>query len=119
MKTLIETRPNVSFAVLILGLAATSFATAADLNVPADYPTIQAAVNAAQTNDTIRIAPGVYAGQVVVVRKKLTLAGAPGVVIRAKLGMPASLEPYDFCTVPLLGVALSDVTVKGIRFEGD
>jgi len=114
-----KTRPKPGLAILFLGLTTAASVTAADLHVPAGYPTIQAAVNAAQTNDTIRIAPGVYTGQVVVVRKKLTLAGAPGAVIRAKLGMPASLEPYDFCTVPLLGVALSDVTVKGIRFEGD
>jgi hypothetical protein len=33
--------------------------------------------------------------------------------------MPASFAPYDFCTVPLLGVALSDVTIKGITFEGE
>ncbi len=30
------------------------------INVPADYPTIQAAVNAAQSNDIILIQPGVY-----------------------------------------------------------
>jgi pectin methylesterase-like acyl-CoA thioesterase len=53
-------------------LAATSFATAADLNVPtADYPTIQAAVNAANTNDTIHIAAGVYTGQVLIISKIL------------------------------------------------
>ena len=112
MKKMTEIRPNVTAAILCLGL--TAAATAADLNVPADYPTIQAAVNAAQTNDTIHIAPGVYIGQVNVVRKKLTLAGVPGVVLRATTGMPASMTPYDFLTVPVLGVALSEVTIKGI-----
>ena len=117
MKKMTEIRPNVTAAILCLGL--TAAATAAGLNVPADYPTIQAAVNAAQTNDTIHIAPGVYIGQVNVVRKKLTLAGVPGVVLRATTGMPASMTPYDFLTVPVLGVALSEVTIKGIKFEGE
>ena len=55
MKTLIKTRPNVTVALLCLGLTAAASATPADLHVPADYPTIQAAVNAAHTNDTIHI----------------------------------------------------------------
>ena len=88
MKKLIKTRPKVSFAVLILALAAASFATAADLNVPADYPTIQAAVNAAQTNDTIHIAPGVYTGQVQITNKTLTLIGQPGTILRATTNLP-------------------------------
>ena len=46
MKTMIETRPKVTAAILFLGLTAAASATAADLNVPADYPAIQAAVNA-------------------------------------------------------------------------
>ena len=119
MKKLTETRPKVTAALLCLGLTAAASAIAADLNVPADYPTIQAAVNAAKTNDTIHIAPGVYSGQVNVVRKKLTLAGAPGAVMRATTGMPQSMSSYDFLTVPLLGVALSEVTIKGIKFEGE
>jgi len=42
MKKLTETRPQVTAAILFLGLTAAVSATAADLNVPADYPTIQA-----------------------------------------------------------------------------
>ena len=42
------------------------------INVPADQPTIQAAVNAAASGDTIRIAPGTYQGGVWVQDKALT-----------------------------------------------
>ena len=91
MKKLTETRPNVSLAILFLGLGAATFATAADLNVPADYPTIQAAVDAAHSNDTIHIAAGVYAGQVLISNKSLTLLGSPGAVLRATSGMS---QPY-------------------------
>jgi hypothetical protein len=43
--------------------------------VPADFPTIQAAVNAANPGDTINVAPGTYTEQVTIA-KDLTLNGA-------------------------------------------
>jgi nitrous oxidase accessory protein NosD len=116
MERLTETRPKISLAILFLGLAAASFATAADLNVPADYPTIQAAVNAAQTNDTIHIAPGVYTGQVQVISKTLTLVGQPGTILRATTNMssfPGSIH------IPIIGIRSSQVTVRGLTFEGE
>ena len=116
MKKFTETRPKVIFAVLILGLATASFATAADLNVPAAYPTIQAAVNAAQSNDTIRIAPGVYTEQVQIISKKLTLIGQPGTILRATMDM--SSFPGT-ARVPIMGIRSSDVTVRGLTFEGE
>src|SRR4051812_23790625 len=36
------------------------FALAATINVPADQPTIQAAINAATAGDTIKVYPGIY-----------------------------------------------------------
>jgi len=119
MKELTETRSKVSFAVLILGLAAASFATAADLNVPtAGYPTIQAAVNAANTDDTIHIAPGVYTGQVQIISKTLTLIGQPGAILRATETMPPfSGSPRG--NVPIMGIRYSQVTVRGLTFEGE
>ena len=119
MKKLTETRPKISLAILFLGLAATSFATAADLNVPTTvYPAIQAAVNAAHTNDTIHIAPGVYTGQVLIFANKLTLIGQPGTVLRATENMP----PFSGSSaghVPIIGILSSQVTVRGLTFEGE
>jgi predicted outer membrane repeat protein len=48
-------------AVAVLILVAT-MAPAATLNVPAQYPTIQAAINAAATGDEIVVADGLYTG---------------------------------------------------------
>jgi hypothetical protein len=45
-------------------------------HVPGDYPTIQAAVDAAAEGDTILVAPGVYSENVVVSTSRLELRGA-------------------------------------------
>src|SRR5262245_50054066 len=119
MKTLIKTRPRTAFASLLLGIAATSSAIAADLYVPARYPTIQAAVDAAQSKDTIHIAAGVYAGQVLISNKTLTLSGKPGAVLRATAGMSQPYNALGFARVPLLGILRSEVVVSNLTFEGE
>jgi len=62
----------VSIAVLALP------ALADVLNVPADFPTIQAASDAALAGDEIVVAPGVYAGFSTFVPITITGAGATG-----------------------------------------
>ncbi len=116
MKTLIEIRSRLVFASLVLGLAATSSAIATDLYVPTGYPTIQAAVNAAQTNDTIHIAPGVYTNQVLITNNVLTLIGQPGAILRATTNMSA---PPNTANFPILSIRRSQVTVRGLTFEGE
>ncbi len=112
-----ETRPKVSLATLILGLAAAVSAIAADLNVPTTaYPTIQAAVNAANTNDTIHIAAGVYTGQVEIVSKTLTLIGQPGTILRATTNMTSFAGSVNS---PIMEIRSSQVTVRGLTFEGE
>jgi parallel beta-helix repeat protein len=52
--------------------------------VPADIvvaTTIQAAVDAAQPGDTIRVPPGVYHESVLVTKDQLTIVGAPGAIL--------------------------------------
>jgi len=117
MKTLIEARPNATLTSLVLGLAVAASAIAADIHVPStNYPTIQAAVNAAQTNDTIHIAPGVYTEQVVISNKVLTLIGQPGTILRATGTMSS---PPDNINFPIVFIRFSQVTVRGLTFEGE
>jgi hypothetical protein len=116
MKTLIEIRPRLAFASLVLALVGKNAAIAADLYVPAGYPTIQAAVNAAQTNDTIHIASGVYTGQVEIVSKTLTLIGQPGTILRATTNMTNFAGSVNF---PVMEIRSSQVTVRGLTFEGE
>lgn len=112
-----ETRNKI--AGLLLAVAASLPAVAADLNVPtAVYPTIQAAVNAAQTNDTIHIASGVYTGQVVITNKILTLIGQPGTILRATTNLP-SIQGYAGPQFPIMGIRSSQVTLRGLTFEGE
>jgi parallel beta-helix repeat protein len=48
------------FFILFLLLSVTTASHAAVIHVPADQPTIQAAINSAQNGDTVLVAPGTY-----------------------------------------------------------
>ena len=52
--------------------------SAAEWNVPADFPTIQAAIDAATDGDLIRVAPGTYRENLDYRRKNLDLVGTDG-----------------------------------------
>jgi hypothetical protein len=63
-------------ALAFVGAAALSGAGGQVWHVPGDFPTIQAAVDAAAEGDTILVAPGVYSENVVVSTSRLELRGA-------------------------------------------
>jgi len=90
------------------------------------YATIQDAVDAAVDGDTILIAAGTYAEQVVVDGKSgLTIIGAPG----ANLLPPAGTDPFETTFAdPVTGretyavlsiVDSTSVTVRGLTIDGD
>ena len=117
MKKLTRTNPRLAVTSILLGLAATTFATAADLNVPTTaYPTIQKAIDAADSGDTIHIAPGVYTEQVQIIAKTLTLIGQPGTILRATETLTAFPGGIHF---PIMGIRSSQVTLRGLTFEGE
>ena len=97
-----------------IGLAAT--AQAATINVPDDYSTIQAAVNAAAPGDTINVAARTYTEQVIV-SKNLTLvgAGAGATTIQA----PAVLadDPDGAKTIVLFTGAIT-AEISGFTIQG-
>ena len=89
-KTLHSSIPALAFAVIFIAIlfsATTAFA--ATINVPADQPTIQAAIAAAASGDTIQVAAGTYSEPIQTlaacgepasycIDKPLTLRGDPG-----------------------------------------
>ena len=73
-------------AVGVMALALASAAGAATINVPADYASIQEAVDAASDGDEIRVAPGTYTstqdGHVVDMQgKAITLRSTGGAAV--------------------------------------
>lgn len=72
------------FVTPTLALTLTSTAAAAVIHVPADQPTIQAAINAASSGDTVLVAPGTYNENINFLGKAITIkssGGAKGTII--------------------------------------
>ena len=63
---------------LISALAVCSATAGTVINVPADQPTIQEAINAAVNGDTVLVAPGTYLENINFLGKAITVAGAKG-----------------------------------------
>ncbi|MFH1725632.1 MAG: right-handed parallel beta-helix repeat-containing protein [Elusimicrobiota bacterium] len=101
---------------LLTGAAAS--ASAATHNVPADYATIQAAVDAAQAGDTVLVAPGTYP-ESVALKAGVSLQGSGADVTTVEgdgswYGMPGT--QYSGWTYTILGAeggAISGLTITG------
>jgi hypothetical protein len=107
-------------AILLTAFAATPAQLSADvLNVPGTYPTIQAAIDAAEAGDTVLIADGLYTGDG---NRDMAVFGKP-ITIRSENG-PAS------CTIDVEGFVddklhraitvqnTDGLTIEGITFRG-
>lgn len=70
---------NVFMAGVLSFTSITSTALAVDRLVPSEYATIQAAVDAAQSGDTIRVSPGTYFEHLVINSKSITIESTGGV----------------------------------------
>jgi len=114
--------PRFSFmcaAFAFLLLAVSAVADGAVLPVPGDFATIQAAVDAAQPDDEIVVAAGVYEEQVVI-NKDVTLTGAGQglTVLLAPPYMPYTTHVAAYNAVihvepPARAVTIRDLTVDG------
>ena len=88
--------------------------TQVTIRVPADAPTISAAVSLAQSGDLVLVAPGVYHESVKIDTAQVTLRGESrdGVVIDGRLRQPNGIV----VTAP--GVAVENLTVKNNTQNG-
>lgn len=65
-------------ALCVAGAGAQVGRAATTINVPVDYPTIQQAIDAAQSGDTVVVAPGTHAGTVDFHGKNVSLVSSGG-----------------------------------------
>jgi parallel beta-helix repeat protein len=93
----------------------------ASIVVPRDYPTIQAAVDAAAPGDTVNVKAGTYTEQVVIAKDlNLRGAGVGATVVRS----PATLTPYafDLAGRPFLAIVRvahgAHVRISGLTVSG-
>ena len=83
-------------AVLSLSITNANISVAAEINVPANFPTIQAAINAATSGDVIFVGPGLYTENISFNGKAISLQstqGADATVIQPAGGTVVTLGP--------------------------
>jgi len=104
---------------LLLFIVATGSTQAATINVPADYATIQAAIDAAAAGDTIIVAAGTY-NERLNIQKSLTLLG-PNALIDPNVGIRVNEAVIDGSglagTDPALNVRAHHVTIQGFEIK--
>lgn len=108
--------PKAQGLLLFACLGVAHEARSAVLHVPQSYAGIQAAINAAQSGDTVLVSPGTYAGGLSIAGKSVVLAssfvttGDPGVIPQTTIDGGS----------PILTVAASAgaaTTVRGLTFR--
>lgn len=105
-------------AAVLASFSLATCAMAAILHVPADYSTIQGAVNAAApSGDEVVIAAGVYNQQVVINGKQLTLTGTNGTVLSAWTSMALRQPGPSYMLIA--ATTNADVVVRNIDLEGN
>src|SRR5262245_39197822 len=83
------------------------------------FPSVQAAVDAANTGDRIIIRAGRYVEQVTISAKDLTLIGRSGAVLQAPANMLDTQSPITgFEARPILLVTEAEVTVRDLTIDG-
>ncbi|MFH0775680.1 MAG: right-handed parallel beta-helix repeat-containing protein, partial [bacterium] len=102
---------SMQIGVLVLGMViGTERVEAVDLYVPSGYPTIQAAVNAANSGDRIYVSAGTY-NEAVYINKRIALVGVGTPTITVKgLG--------DTNTVTFDGNVTNNASISGFRITG-
>ena len=65
-------------SLILFTLLAVPLLNASTINVPADQPTIQAGINAANTGDTVLVAPGTYVENINFSGKAITVTSSAG-----------------------------------------
>src|SRR4051812_24854050 len=101
---LLSTFRTLRRAALVFALCSTAAFAQKTINIPADYPTIQAGINAASNGDTVLVAPGTYFENIDFKGKGITVTssnaavttidgGSKGPAVSFKSGEPRAAVP--------------------------
>ncbi|MBI5827381.1 MAG: right-handed parallel beta-helix repeat-containing protein [Deltaproteobacteria bacterium] len=104
-----KNRLPIAFLIILFLLWSSVPLLAATINVPADFKTVQEAVNAASANDTIVVGEGTYRENIVVPKP---------LVIRSSKGPAHSVIHAFKIMAPVITIAADGVTVEGLSFTG-
>lgn len=107
---------TLAVAALAWGVFGGTAAASSPLVVPTDYPKIQAAIDAADPGDTVRVHAGTYTEQIAITKDlqiegdgmDATIIRAPATLAPGQLGLPTIVEIYDGAAV-----SMSRLTVAG------
>lgn len=110
----------LSVLVCCFALIATTNARAATLRVPRQYPTIQAAVDAAAPGDRIRVGPGNYCGATLTKNVLLEGRGRPRIIGCDTSPMVATGLRAGFYLPGVKGInPASGSRIRGFVFDGE
>lgn len=73
-----KTERNIIVMALVIIIAISGQARAVTRHVPAQYPTIQSAIDAAANGDTVLVAPGTYKEYITIYHKTIDLRSSGG-----------------------------------------
>src|SRR3989344_7625872 len=106
---------------LVFSIFLVSFVSAANINVPTDYATIQAAINAASPGDTITINAGTYNENVVIGTKNNLIIQGQGItsIIEPATGIGFKIIDSDSITIKNLKIHTTGSNAHGIWVGGD
>lgn len=105
-------------ALAALGLLWVPTALAADLYVPSQYPTIQAAINAATDGDTIHVAAGTYNESVTISKSVRLLGPQANVDPRPSAGGRAGPEAVVTYSGTVFDIKAHNVEINGFTIIG-
>jgi hypothetical protein len=89
-------------------------ANAATLNVPRDYPTIQAGIDASQDGDTVLVDPGIYVECINFLDKGITVASSAGPEVTV---IDASRQGTVVTITTLLGQQVKQCSLQGFTLR--
>ena len=105
--------------VVSLGLVTAAPVLAGTIrNVPGNYPTIQAAINAASAGDTIMVAAGEYDAFVVHAKANISIISTEGATVSTAGHFSIEVGPIEIAWVMAAVYESENINIEGINFDG-